>query len=146
MKTPLFFADFLQCISPFNLGIILDKKGKNEYNFNVRLFCEEKACQVLLRYLFQKEKAVKYNRNVYQSLMMITQFGINMLVPIFLCTFMGIEIDRYFETEVWAVILFFVGALAGFTNVFRFAKKIYEKPAVTRRRSTKKTEQSEETE
>ena len=30
---------------------------------------------------------MKYNRNVYQALMMISQFGINMLVPIFLCTF-----------------------------------------------------------
>lgn len=29
-------------------------------------------------------KKKKYNRSVYQSLAVITQFGINMLVPIFL--------------------------------------------------------------
>lgn len=86
---------------------------------------------------------MKYNRNVYQALMMITQFGINMLVPIFICTFLGMFLDRKLETSVFTVILFFVGALAGFTNVFRFAKKIYEQPAAARRRSTdKKTKNS----
>ena len=77
---------------------------------------------------------MKYNRNVYHSLMMISQFGINMLVPIFLCSFIGIVIDRKFDTSYWVVVLFFVGAAAGFRNVFRFAKKIYEVPAQTRKR------------
>ncbi|MCD7724494.1 MAG: AtpZ/AtpI family protein [Clostridiales bacterium] len=81
---------------------------------------------------------MKYNRNVYQALMMITQFGINMLVPIFICTFLGILIDRRLETSGFTVALFFLGALAGFTNIFRFAKKIYQQPAVTRKRSTDK--------
>lgn len=65
---------------------------------------------------------------------MITQFGVNMLVPIFLCSFAGMFLDRKFGTNIWMVALFFVGALAGFTNVFRFARKIYEVPAQTRRR------------
>lgn len=77
---------------------------------------------------------MKYNRNVYQALMMITQFGINMLVPIFICTFLGIFLDRKLGTSGFTVALFFVGALAGFTNVFQFAKRIYEQPAVTRKR------------
>lgn len=79
---------------------------------------------------------MKYNRNVYQALTMITQFGINMLVPIFICTFLGIFIDRKLDSSVFTVALFFVGALAGFTNVFRFARRIYEQPAATRKRST----------
>ena len=89
---------------------------------------------------------MKHNRNVYQALMMISQFGINMLVPIFICSFVGMFLDRNFETSFWTVVLFFVGALAGFTNVFRFAKKIYETPAVTRRRSTKKQSDEKENE
>lgn len=68
----------------------------------------------------------KYNRSVYQSLAVITQFGINMLVPICLCSFAGWYLDKKFQTEIWFVILFFVGALAGFRNVFILAKKIYE--------------------
>ena len=78
---------------------------------------------------------MKYNRNVYQALTMITQFGINMLVPIFLCSFVGMYLDRRFDTSFWMILLFYVGTLAGFTNVFRFAKRIYETPAVTRKRS-----------
>ena len=81
---------------------------------------------------------MKYNRNVYQALTMITQFGINMLVPIFLCSFLGIFLDKRLDSSVFTVTLFFVGALAGFTNVFRFARKIYGQPAVTRKRSAGK--------
>ena len=87
---------------------------------------------------------MKYNKNVYQALTMITQFGINMLVPIFVCSFVGMFLDWKFETSFWMVTLFFVGALAGFTNVFRFAKRIYETPAVTRRRSTKRQSDKKE--
>ena len=87
---------------------------------------------------------MKYNKNVYQALTMITQFGINMLVPIFVCSFVGIFLDWKFGTSFWMVTLFFVGALAGFTNVFRFAKRIYETPAVTRRRSTKRQSDKKE--
>lgn len=49
---------------------------------------------------------MKYNRNVYQALIMITQFGINMLVPIFLCSFAGMFIDYKLGTSVWTVVLF----------------------------------------
>ena len=83
----------------------------------------------------RKGKAVKYNRNVYHALTMISQFGINMLVPIFLCSFIGIAIDKKCGTSYWMIILFFVGACAGFTNVFRFAKRIYDTPAQTRKRA-----------
>ncbi|MDD6812370.1 MAG: AtpZ/AtpI family protein [Lachnospiraceae bacterium] len=76
---------------------------------------------------------MKYNRNVYHALTMISQFGINMLVPIFICAFIGMAIDKKCGTSFWVVILFFVGAIAGFRNVFLFAKKIYDTPAQTRR-------------
>lgn len=71
-------------------------------------------------------KNKKYKRSVYQSLAVITQFGISMLVPIFLCSFAGMFIDERFGTAYWFVLLFFVGALAGFRNIFILAKKIYE--------------------
>ena len=63
-------------------------------------------------------KKVKYHRNVYRCLVLITQFGISMLVPIYL--------DRKFGTQFLMVLLFFVGAAAGFRNVWRMAKVIYE--------------------
>lgn len=68
---------------------------------------------------------MKFNRSVYQSLTMIGQFGINMLVPVFMCSFLGIFLDRKLQTDWLVIIFFFVGALAGGMNVYRFAKKIF---------------------
>ena len=68
---------------------------------------------------------MKYHKTVYQALMMITQFGVNMLVPIFLCSFVGMFLDRKLGTNVWMVAFFLVGALAGFNKVFRVARRIY---------------------
>ena len=68
----------------------------------------------------------KYKKSVYQSLAVITQFGINMLVPIFLCSFAGLFLDRKLGTAFWFVLLFFVGAISGFRNIFILARKIYE--------------------
>ncbi len=71
-------------------------------------------------------KNKKYKRSVYQSLAVITQFGINMLVPIFMCSFAGLFLDRKLGTAFWFVLLFFAGALAGFRNIYILARKIYE--------------------
>lgn len=68
---------------------------------------------------------MKYHRNVYHSLALITQFGISMLVPIFLCSFLGIFLDRKLGTQFWMIILFFAGAAAGFRNVYHMARNIY---------------------
>ena len=70
---------------------------------------------------------MRYNKNVYQILALFTQFTINMLVPIFLCSFIGYYIDQKLNTNIFFIILFFIGALAGFRNVYILAKKIYMK-------------------
>lgn len=57
---------------------------------------------------------------------LITQFGINMLVPIFLLSFLGIWLDKKLETSYLMIIFFFIGALAGFRNIYVMAKHIYE--------------------
>jgi len=68
---------------------------------------------------------MKYGKSVYRAMAMVTQFGINMLAPIFLCSFLGIYLDRKLGVSFCMVILFFVGAMAGFRNVYLFAKSIY---------------------
>ena len=70
---------------------------------------------------------MKFNRSVYQALTMIGQFGINMLVPVFICSFLGMWLDKKLGTDFIMVILFFVGAVAGGWNVYRFARGIYSK-------------------
>ena len=66
-----------------------------------------------------------YDRTVYRSLAMITQFGLNMLVPIGMMTAIGIYLDQKFETGWITILLFFLGAVAGGQNVYRMAKKVF---------------------
>jgi len=70
----------------------------------------------------------RYDKSVYRSLALVTQFGINMLVPICMMTALGIFLDRRFDTSFWMIILFFVGAIAGGQNVYRIAKQFLEEP------------------
>ncbi|MEG0806309.1 MAG: AtpZ/AtpI family protein [Lachnospiraceae bacterium] len=67
----------------------------------------------------------KNNGKVAQAFTMIMQFGINMVVPIFLCSFLGIYIGEKLHQPIIMIPFFIVGALAGFTNIFRMAKNIY---------------------
>ena len=70
---------------------------------------------------------MKSNRETFRLLTYISQFAINMIVPIFLCSFAGMYIDKFFGTECWFIILFFVGAIAGCRNIYVLAKKSYSK-------------------
>ena len=70
---------------------------------------------------------MKYNRNVYQALTMIGQFGINMLVPVLFCSFLGMLLDKKLGTDFIVILLFFVGAVAGGYNVYRFSRQIFAK-------------------
>ena len=64
-------------------------------------------------------------RIVFQSLAMITQFVLNMIVPICMMSALGVWLDGKLGTS-WLTILFFVlGAVAGAQNVYRIAKRMY---------------------
>ncbi len=63
-------------------------------------------------------------RKVYQSLAMVTQFGLNMIVPVCAMSAVGVWLDRRLGTS-WITILFFViGAVAGGQNVYRMAMRM----------------------
>lgn len=67
-------------------------------------------------------KKKKVDKNVFRFLALISQFGINMLVPIGLMLWLGIWLDNKLGTS-WIVILcFFIGAIAGGQNIYRMAK------------------------
>ena len=74
----------------------------------------------------ENERWEKGSSKVYQAFALVTQFGITMLVPIALCSFLGWYLDQRLGTEFLFVLLFFVGALAGFRNIFILARKVYE--------------------
>lgn len=71
-----------------------------------------------------------YDKSVYRSLSLVTQFGINMLVPICMMTALGVFLDDKLGTSFWMIILFFIGAIAGGQNIYRMAKKLYSEPVV----------------
>ena len=62
---------------------------------------------------------------VMRSLTAISQFGFHMIVPICMCSVAGYFLDKWLETDFLIIILFFVGALAGFRNIYILARKIY---------------------
>lgn len=68
----------------------------------------------------------RYGKSVYRSIILITQFGINMLVPICMMSALGIWLDNRYGTSFWTILLFFVGAIAGGQNIYRMAKKVYD--------------------
>ena len=88
---------------------------------------------------------MKYHKTVYQSLTMITQFGITMLVPILLCSFLGWYLDEKLQTSWLFVALFFIGALAGFRNVFILSKRIFQTQDDTMERKRRKSLQNNQT-
>lgn len=71
-------------------------------------------------------KKKQNDRQVWDALIMVFQFGINMIVPIFLCTLFGAWIGQKTGHTWIAIPLFFIGALAGFTNVYRMAKRLID--------------------
>ena len=68
---------------------------------------------------------MKNQRKVFQSLTLILQFGLNMIVPIVMCTLLGAWLGKQYGMPIITVPLFIMGALAGFNNIFKMAKKIY---------------------
>ncbi len=68
-----------------------------------------------------------YDRTVLQSLALVSQFAITMLVPIALLFAAGYWLDQKLGTSFFTVVFFFVGALAGFGSVYRLARQVYGK-------------------
>ena len=70
------------------------------------------------------KKRKEEDRIVYQSLAMVTQFGLNMIVPICLLSAAGVWLDRKFGTSYLTILLFAAGAVAGGQNVYRMARRM----------------------
>lgn len=61
-----------------------------------------------------------------RALMMVTQFGLNMLVPICLMTALGIWLDKKLDTSFLVILFFIAGAIAGGQNIYRMAKQFFQ--------------------
>lgn len=64
------------------------------------------------------------DRIIYQSLAMIMQFGLHMIVPICMMSALGIWLDSRLGTSFWTILLFLAGAAAGGQNIYRTVKNM----------------------
>ena len=76
---------------------------------------------------------MKNQRKIFQAFTFVLQFTLNMLVPIALCMALGIWLDRKFDMPWMIIVLFFVGALAGFTSIYKMAKPLMKSDRDRRR-------------
>lgn len=83
---------------------------------------------------FQGADVSKGNRSVYEALICIAQFGINMIVPIAICVALGVWIAEKTGIKFVSVILFFIGVLAGFRNCYIMAKRMIDRQEKRRNR------------
>ena len=63
---------------------------------------------------------MKYNKEVFRNLTLITQLGIQMLTPVFLCVAIGVFIDNRFSTY-FTLPLLLLGIMAGARNTYILA-------------------------
>ena len=66
-----------------------------------------------------------YRKEVFRSLSMISQLGMSVMVPVFMCVFIGVVIDKYFNTSTLLVLLI-LGIGAGIRNAYILAKKVLD--------------------
>lgn len=69
---------------------------------------------------------MKIDKNIFRSLALINQIGISMLVPIFLCIYIGNKLDQWFSTSYLTIVFLFLGILAAFRNVYHLTKSFYK--------------------
>ena len=62
-----------------------------------------------------------------RGLLMVTQIGITMLVPIFLCLFLGVFLNDAFDTVYAVPVLLVLGIAASFRNTYYLTKGFYAK-------------------
>lgn len=60
---------------------------------------------------------MKKNNVVFQTLSLISQLGISMIVPVLLCTALGVFLEKKFSLSL-TIPLIILGVLAGARNVY----------------------------
>ena len=63
---------------------------------------------------------MKYKKSVYRNFALISQLGISVIVLIGLCIFIGVLIDKKFNSN-FIIPLIFLGIAAGARNAYRIA-------------------------
>ncbi|MCI6887956.1 MAG: AtpZ/AtpI family protein [Lachnospiraceae bacterium] len=68
---------------------------------------------------------MQYKKSVFRSLAMVTQLGLSVVTPVFLCVFIGYQADVRFGTKILVPMLI-LGVLAGGRCAWGLAKNTME--------------------
>jgi F0F1-type ATP synthase assembly protein I len=79
----------------------------------------------------KKESKRRSRQKVFEALTMVLQFSLYMIVPIMMCTLIGVWLGKKYDMPIITVPLFIVGALAGFTNIYKMSKKMLKQSGET---------------
>lgn len=77
-------------------------------------------------------------KKTFQTLSLITQLGLVMIVSIGMASALGIWLDRRLGTSFITVILFFLGAVAGGQGAYRMMKQIFKEEDDERDKTSEK--------
>lgn len=77
-------------------------------------------------------------KKTFQTLSLITQLGLVMIVSIGMTSALGIWLDRRLGTSFITVILFFLGAVAGGQGAYRMMKQIFKEEDDERDKTSEK--------
>lgn len=72
-----------------------------------------------------KQRKPTDNRTTFQTLALITQLGLMMIVSISMPSALGIWLDKKLGTAWITILMFVIGAIAGVQSVYRMIQKIY---------------------
>lgn len=65
---------------------------------------------------------MKYKKSVYTTFALVSQLGISMIVPILLCTYIGVWLEEKFAFP-FTIIFIVLGILAGGRNVIALVQR-----------------------
>ncbi len=68
---------------------------------------------------------MRYRKSVFRSLAMVTQLGLSVITPVFLCIFIGYQVDVHFGTKIMIPMLI-LGILAGARSAWKLAQSTME--------------------
>lgn len=67
----------------------------------------------------------KPEKKAVRAFFMISQIGISMMVPIALCVWLGIQMQKRLHSSIWLLLMIFLGIAAAFRNVFYLLRPFY---------------------
>lgn len=70
---------------------------------------------------------MKDNKNILKGIALVSHLGISILVPIFLCVYIGGRLDHRLSKEYYTIIFLALGIITAFRNAYFLTKGFYVK-------------------